>query len=407
MKALICLLLFLGLSLYAQKTVHNPRPTTQMAPIVLFTPDLSFGADEDADEYIWPDVLTQVLPKKNGDMYVIDNRGKRVLAFDSEGNFLKVAVPQGEGPAELKSILSASLCEDGRLMIMEGVVGSRVHLKVFDSNLELIASPPSNIKYFYQTIDASPDGTHFAATYFGYRQNANKDRMLQVNVSLFNTDSLEEVMPLSVTERISPDFAKRREPGFWVALLSKEFKIRYSGVGVHAFDEQGRLYTAISDTYKITRWSQDLKTAQRIITRDYKPIINSEEHLEGLIDAFTDIYASHPSIGKLVNKKVITESFEKSGLPPGKMPVMGLITMPHDRLMVIHDTNLKTRQNVADLYDDQGRFMGQATFDDFALIGVERLPKMIFKNGFAYTITTDEDGDNRVVRFRYTFHSGS
>jgi len=401
----ISALLLSGPCAFAQETMENGLVPAGPTKTLVFETDLRFGADEEEDIYLWSDYLTQVLPRKDGSMIVIDNKNTRVLLFDANGKCEGVKVHEGQGPDELTGILSADLLEDGRLILLDGITGSRVKIKTFDEDFALQNIVGSSPKYFFQTIQASPDGSRFGSSYFGYRQNEKGDRMLRVNVGIFAIESVQETKEISVTERISPDFSMAQDPAFWEALLADELKIRFSGVGLVAFDAMGRLFSAVSDTYRITRWSEDLTEERLVIKREYKPIPASETHIDGLVDTFTEIYTANPIIQKIVNKQLIARAVEKAELPPAKQPLYGLITMPDGMLLAIHDVDYTTRTNLADLYDKSGRFIGQVEIEDYGFIGPERVPKMVFANGLAYTVQMDELGDNRVVRYRYSLEA--
>ncbi len=68
---------------------------------LILTEEIRFGAVEDDDSYQWPSLQTKILPAPNGQMFIFDHEGSRVLLFDKDGKFVKQVARGGEGPGEL------------------------------------------------------------------------------------------------------------------------------------------------------------------------------------------------------------------------------------------------------------------------------------------------------------------
>jgi len=72
--------------------------------------------------------------------------------------------------------------------------------------------------------------------------------------------------------------------------------------------------------------------------------------------------------------------------------------------LVVHDVDLVKGVNRADIFTAQGEFLGSAMLSGHAFVYFLAggfFPRMVFKNGFAYSVTCDDMGDNRVVRYKY------
>ena len=136
--------------------------------------------------------------------------------------------------------------------------------------------------------------------------------------------------------------------------------------------------------------STDVREAQANLTNAQSTEINA------IAEPVLDLLHSRlpPQIRNIVTEKVLARAVEKAEFPPVKPPVAGLLTMEDGTLIVIHDQSNATLEAIGDIYDKNGKFVGSFTH------GGKGMSRMIFKNGFAYTVETDDMGDNTVVRYK-------
>ena len=69
--------------------------------------------------------------------------------------------------------------------------------------------------------------------------------------------------------------------------------------------------------------------------------------------------------------------------------------MDNGWILVVHDANLLENKAKIDIFDDQGQYLGQFHVMSFAW------NRMAFHDGHLYTIESDEDGENQLVRYQY------
>ena len=250
------------------------------------------------------------------------------------------------------------------------------------------------------TARFSPSGDYFHSSYISLDMEHNK---MIMRTGLLGRD-FSVAMEQTSADRPMPHRASFKDPGYWVKFIAGNLKAAFDAQGIAGFDEKGYIYTALSNRYEIIKWSPDLKKKLLVIKRNYKPIANTQAHLNGILDIMTENMASMPMLQDIITPAVLKKALEMSEPPPVKSPIFGLIPMVDGGLLVVHDIDLSTRKTVGDLFDEKGKFIGQTTMDGFGLLGPDAnlfQPRLVFQNGFAYTIETDEEGDNRAIRLKY------
>ena len=359
-----------------------------------FEEDLRFGADRDEDFYIWTGSHTRVVADERGHMFVADVGADRVLEFDGKGRFVRIVMDKGLGPGEVTGLMAFELTNDGAI-----AVGRRGGVTVVTQRLDkALAYKDSFTKnLILEAVVVSPAGDAMAGFHVGLDQAAG--------VRLFQTsrfdNTFEQKQAFDRKTGPLPDRSRLMEPGYWVDTIAANLKRAYTGYTVFNFDDKGRFYSCNSNEYKVTRWQGD-KTSQ-VFSRQVKPLPMSQGHLDAYIESVTEQLGAIPDIGRIITPAVISRAVAKSEPPPVKRAVFALLPTDDFHLLVVRDVDLVTRTNLADVFDEKGTYMGEARLPDngmVTLIDGGYQPKLHFRNGFAYTVAIDEEGDMDVVRYR-------
>jgi len=382
--------------LYSQTVVDNGNAPGKYE--INFVEDLRFGMDEDRDEFIWPDPATKVIPSSKGYMYIVDPQENRIMEFNPNGEYVRMVAAPGQGPGELIGIKGFTILADGTAIAVDGPIFADQKLILFDSKLKFVKEfRQPTVKFVPQTSLFAPDGKHFFTMMIN--RGGESGKVILQNCIL-RTDDFQ--VKVNVSQAIRPlgddDFAKT-----WRDFIVWQLQMNFGGFGVASFDTDGHLYTAMSNRYEITKWRPNLQGKALVIKRDHKPVVRSEEHVTALVDFFCEGLSFSNAMRELFTPAFKKDILKRADAGPVKNPIFGLIGMEDGRLMVIHDVDYVTRKNVADIFSAEGVYLGQTLFNDSALLGQEDNfeTRMTFKNGFAYSAITDEDGDNRAVRYRY------
>jgi hypothetical protein len=162
------------------------------------------------------------------------------------------------------------------------------------------------------------------------------------------------------------------------------------------FDSQNNIYTATAQQYQVTKWDPELQKLL-VLEKKYKPIPLTEEEIEAIVDpALEGVRAAVPGpLQQIITENVIKKAVELAEFPPAKNAVNGLKVLDDQTILVIHDANLVTGMASMDIFNKNGRFLGSVDHDFF---GINR---MVFKNGYGYTIETNDEEENELIRYRY------
>jgi hypothetical protein len=376
--------------------IKNGKTPRGKAQTMTFTEDLRFGSEDGDDNYLWALQTTDLAVDAKGHIYVADTKENRILEFDAKGIFVREIAKKGQGPGELSALNSFQILKDGRAVILEVQPMAMPKVQFLDTNLVYERTLNPSFSKFPTGGVFSPDGTRFAGYYAGVDMAANK----LVTYSGIMDQNLEILKEVTRNEQ-TVNFQQMGDPTVLANFIGDLINNAYKGSGIFAYDAQGNLYTAISNQYEITRWNSDLTTPQAVISRDYKPYPNTKEEILALADNLTQAFRQNPFMRDIVTDDFIERVINRLDLPPAKHPVNALFLTPEGHMLVLHNTRLATGEQICDIFDKEGHFIGQVEMDHWAFAGFNPTPRMIFKNGFAYTLETDEDGENQVVRYRY------
>ena len=366
-----------------------------------FVEDLRFGADEDEDEYIWAFPSTTISADSKGHIYIADPREQRILEFDTAGKFLKLVAKKGQGPGELQSMLNFTVLKDdtGIAVDLEGGVVTK--FKKYGKDMAYVSETASQgTSFLLQAVNLSPLGDLFGATFVNLDISSGK---MSIKTGLVSSE-LKVLKETSSSDRPLPDPSRFGDPNYWSDFIGGNLKAIGQSLGVFAFDNEGNIYCAQTDTYKISKFSSDLKTEKMSFSRKYKPIANNEAHLTAIADRLSEQFQAVPQLQGILTKSVLRKAIELSEPPLVKQPIFGMVIMESGEILVIHDVQMDTGINLADIFSKEGKFIGQVSMKNHGIATLASgalSVKMSFRNGYAYTIETDEMGENRAVRYKY------
>ncbi len=362
--------------------------------------DLRFGADENEDFYIWSSASTCVTVDAKGHIIVGDPAAKKVFEFDETGTYLRTIMKPGEGPGELSNLLEFKILNDGSALSLERVGGVTARWQRLSQKMNHLKTGTGTL--ILEGPVLSPVGDSFASFYVVQDQQSGKTHY---KTAVFSMD----FKPLKVFGDKTgplPDRTKITDPGYWAKRIGENLSRFYDGVYVFNYDAHGRLYSASTERYEVTRWSRDLKKKEQVFKSAYKPVANTEAELVAYAESLAEQIQEDPFLANIVNDAVIRKAVDLSDPPPGKNPICGILPLASGAVLVVREVSHLDRQGTADVFAPSGEYVGSLQLPDFAFVRPVAglyLPKMTFQNGYAYTVLTDEFGDNRVVRYRVTW----
>lgn len=392
------LLLVMSVSVFAtEKVVENDINPKGKALTIEFKEDLRFGTDEEDDNYLWADPSTPIEVNSKGHIFIADSREKRVLEFNPSGEFVRAIATPGQGPGELQGLADISILADDSIIVLNGGPGVMSKFLFFDKDGKYVRdAAPLGFSKIVSSCEFAPDGSLFGGIFLGFDMDSG---VMKFNVGTLNL-KFEIVQLLSEHPQDFNPADFQSQEGI-IKFLGNILTNAYKGTGIVMFDQDGHGYSAISNSYEITKWDPSFQKKLMTIKKNYKPIPNTDERKRAI--AFRTIDGMRQSAPALVNDSMVDRLIEKTELPLVTNPVNGIISMGKEHFLVIHDANETNGVQKADIFDKDGIFLGSVTMDQWAFVNPDSKPSMIFKNGFAYTLETDNNDENRLVRYRYSF----
>ena len=360
-----------------------------------FTETLRFGsAANDDDAYLWAGADTNLAVDKAGNIYVADTDEARIIMFDQNGKLVRILAGKGQGPGELVSLQSFHILSDGRGIAQERLQMRAPNTHLFDQSLafQRRIAPDGEVKFLSWAMPA-PKGDALLVQYLTFNETFTKQ---QRHVALLDMD-YKQLHAYSLEEQ-DMQMRRMREPAYFKDFLAESLQHEFEPRAVVNFDARGRIYWAISTEYKVNIQEVGSDTPLRVVTREYKPFPNKPGHARAMLDRIADRYRGIQVLADILTPSFLEMVVSKAELPPAHKPVYGIIPMDKG-FLVVHAIDFESGAQTADIFGETGQYQGSVTLPDWAFLAPDGYPRMLFRNGFAYTVLTDEEGENSVVRY--------
>lgn len=378
------------------KVVENGLKPQGQAMELKFTKELVFGADEAEDVYIWGLAGTSFDVDSKGNFYVSDVKNSQVHKFDSNGKFLDTIVKKGQGPGEAQFLVSYQIMADDSALMLEAGFGLP-KITWFDA-----AGNPSPMQVPFtkpmpQTMWMDPSGQLVFSMWVELNQAAGTmtlktgvlDRELNLKILL-----TEAERPMPTEESFSSPANAAKQIGGNIGSLMAES-------GVAAYDGQGHVYVAKTRSYEINKYRvDDLQTPLMTIKKEYKPEPMPEAEVDAIVDTVIESLSASPLAPLTQNPTFREKAKEEANAPATMNAISGLIGTEDGHLLVVRQAGFSFPSIKTEVFNSQGQFIGTAQWESYAS-GIGFASPMTFKNGKAYTLLRDENGDMRAARFSY------
>lgn len=374
-------------------TVENPLLTKKSKTLV-FEENLRFGREED-EKYAWWSSNPTVAAAPNGHIFVADPSENRIMEYDAQGKWVRQLGGPGEGPGEFQLLNLYHIYEDG--------MGVAV-----DAEHEIVSFSTFTKEGVFLAKE-KPKRTRLNRAFFMPNGPAMGVELLAVEkdrVDIINgVTNHEGDLKINVLTTIIPpwDSSKAEDPVILGDRLGVIINVKAGPRGLVGFGFKGEVYTAASSKYEITRWSADLKTRQLLIRKQYKPRFRSPEEVAMIIESLAAQFreALKP-LAHTITIAMVTKSYEKSGMKATHDPLYGLLVMPDGHLLAVLPPSPEGLSD-ADIFNKDGQYVGKTRLPGHQLIDTERKPRMVFRNGFAYTLEDKGEMGHQVVRYSYAW----
>jgi len=379
---------------------NNESTKTGKGKTLVFTEELRFGDSVDNDNLYWTGANCFISAAPDGRVFVSDSGASRVLSYTSDGSFDALIGGKGQGPGEYQGVPTFMVFSDLSALGIDAVPNSIPRANTYSKGptFEKAAVLTEAEVMPIVVSGASPDGSMFGGLFVKLDMANGK---VEVIVGVMDRE-YQLVRNIGSFERPLPDQSRMSDPGYWVEYLSGNMTQALKGSGQVAFDAKGRVYTAVSNTYEITRWAPDGKTKDLVMTRKYKPVPFPEAMKQGIVDNTTEQFLQNPMLAQIITQGVIERAVDATEFPPAQNPIQGLIALPDGHLIVLRDLGLSTGIQKFDLFSPDGTFHSEGELEgntlwDFA----SNRARMTFGKDKAYAISVNDEGGIEVVRYSY------
>jgi hypothetical protein len=357
----------------------HPVPLPDSPKDIAFTEEYSIGATEGDPNNIFGEFIRFAVDDE-GNVYVLDVRGKTVRKFDRRGEFLFSFGSAGQGPGEFSAPLEIRYLPDGHIMVFEG---ESQKYSCFTKEGDVVNTirfkklmfPP----YFSLT------GGHIIAT----NVQRNPEQTVYV-VGLFD-DQSELVETLNrIGGKPDQPWPAGSDPDARARRFAETFsKVAFSGEAVLALDEEENIYFGFTDKYEIK--IMDKNGGLRKIIRAELPFLPVEKKdrqafLEYRLPRDISTWGTMDEALKNKIKSLIQFRDKKPAF-------LSLIPMDDRYLMVVRDGNYG-QNALIDIFDPSGGLVIEKKMP-FAIKGG------ICKGHRFYTIYEDEDGNQFIRCYSY------
>ena len=363
----------------AAKIITNPktpRPPAGKPFALAFTEDLSIGAREGDENYMFGNQVF-VNTDKDGNFYVTDWDRRTIRKYDPQGKHLLNIGRPGQGPGEFQNIWRPEFDPEGNLYVSDYVVHKIIFFEPTGRFLRQILLP-ANIEhalinsrgYFIGKRDfeeESPSGNK-AVSIFGLF-----DGQFKISAEFLRTVFNQKEPSGSGEERMVNLVA---------GLLSDG---AFKPEAHYLVNRDDFVWFGYPETYEIRVYAPD-GHLDRSIRRDYDPRPITGKDKERFLKEDAELLLNRPRLRALKNK-----IYDRVQFPKFKSAYSSFALMENGGLSVIVE-RAENGDTVFDLFDKDGRYI--AHFQ--APVPSEGL---FFNNGKAYAIKT-EDGYKFVKRYR-------
>lgn len=361
---------------------------------IVFEEDLTLGGDVDDDNLLWANVNTTVEVNR-GLMYVVDTAGNRILEFDAKGTFLRQIGREGQGPGEYTALTSLQFLAEGGAVVFEVAPGVLPSLTFLDDGLNFVRKEKvTSMQRIPAQIQFSDDMKLLAGSYVSLGSQGEMSAVTGVLDRNYNA----KLELTRVNQSLNP--AKLAEPGYLSQFIADFVGNSYNSAAYAVFDNQGNLYTAVGKAYEIVRRNGDTLAEDLRFTREQKRRPMSDDTRASLIEQGTDAWRVGP-LAAMVNDALVRQVDNKLELQAYENPVNGLLVDHQGRLLVVNKLDRDNGDQTVDVFNSQGQFLGTTTLPDWSFVTNENVARMVFDLQYAYTIQTDSEDNNRLVRYRY------
>ena len=376
LSALIMAISFSGQEADDVVVVSNPK-TPELKMRIVFNKELSIGEVGGDENYLFGNSI-YFNTDEEGNFYVSDSDNHRIQKYNPEGKYLLTIGRKGQGPGEFQSLSAPKFDRDDNLFIYDR---GNNRIAFFDKNGEFIRQ--IRIPERYENLYINSNG--FMLAYKYTESHEGSIQKITYTLSLFD----ERFNP--VVEFNKKEIETRLPTGSDLSSAARYFADALSHLAFrpqirHALADNDLVYCGFPEKYEICVFFPEGKLVKKIL-RDYEPILVNNKDKERFMEFANEFFSP----------RIFTDDLKKKAFPQIKYPKYkpayhSIFLMENGWLAVIVDS-VEGEYTLFDIFDQEGRYIGHFKTTKMILQaeGMFFEIQLLFKNGKAYTVATEDD----------------
>jgi len=345
------------------KVVHNFR--SEVFKPVKFIEDLSIGVQEGDEVYMFSDPR-DIDSDLQGNIYVLDYKEVTIKKYDSRGKHIKNIGRKGQGPGEFEMPRSFIVSDDGRIYVQDIL---SLEIEMLSADGDYLGAV--NLKDRCYEVFISPDGELVIG---GKSYVEGKDKEVEYIYQVCKYDlQQKEFIPFYKQKQLRYDRLSSGEISLEVPLY-----VRWN------IDSGGRIYVGTANKYELNVFSPQCQLLFKFI-KDYEPFPVEKGLRESIFERLSS--SRTPLDSREYEEYLKFYPVFKSISVDEKDRVWVELFQPSKKDSQIQSTNF-------DIFSPEGKFLFSTTIDKYVY------PRLIFKNGYVYTLVRDNSGFSKALRFK-------
>lgn len=382
---LLVLLISTPAFLFAGELTNGLVPSGEALTLKLFE-DLRIHEDM-GEEYVWQGRRIPFDVDARGHMYVVDQKGNRIVELNPKGDYVRTIGGPGEGPGEFQALKSFKILADGTALAIETQNLNAV-VSYYNADIKFEKRKTHNLDFVLHDPVFSSSGKMITGMISKVKKDHQSDKFVILNDNFKVIHTVRE----NKLPNVGNDF---QNPKFWEEFLPSRIQADAKGHrGLMAFGKNDSLIFADATQYKITNANRKMEV-DFVFSKEYEAIPRTEKETMAYSEQLKDrMISSLPSsFAPIFTDNLMKKVIENAEFLPRKHPVYGISVLEDGKILVVHDHNELTKSSRGDLFTSKGKYLGFFTHPN------DGLRNILFKGGFAYALETIENEHN-LVRYK-------
>jgi hypothetical protein len=345
------------------KVIHNFE--SEVFKSVKFIEDLSIGVQEGDENYMFSEPR-DINSDSKGNIYVLDYREVTIKKYDSHGTHIKNIGRKGQGPGEFQMPRSFIMGRNDRIYVQDSL---SLEIEILSADGDDLGAV--NLKDRCDQVSIGPDEELVIG---GKSYVEGKDKEVEYLYQVYKYDlQQKEFIPFYKQKQLRYDTLSSNEISLVIPLY-----VRWD------IDSGGHIWVAAANKYELNVFSPQCQLLFKF-TKDYEPFPVEKGLRESIFKRLSSSGISFDSreYGEYLESYPVFKSLSVDE----KNRAWVELFQPPKKDSQLQSTNF-------DVFSPEGRLLFSTRIDRYVY------PRLVFKNGYVYTLARDNSGFSKALRFK-------